>query len=216
MTSTRLSKTFTTLLRMQSAMTLKTGAGPQNVHSIKTHGSTTIAKNSNRLFALLSGKITHRRKPHFSHLSESIIRALFNVKKAPQQATSDEINHMNTNNPDVYWQSAPNNHIDLEIFSQHYKESTSPDMDNNFDYEYMTKIASFIPSCDSENESCYNEYVHEIINAPCTADELSNVLHKENVIKRVISTGYLQTFINTTQTYCIIQFLHYLTKFSKR
>ena len=44
----------------------------------KTHGSTAIAKSSNLPFALLSGKIIHRRKPH---LSESVIRALFNVKK---------------------------------------------------------------------------------------------------------------------------------------
>ena len=93
---------------------------------------------------------------------------------------------MNTNNPADYWQfwrrykgnSAQYNHIDWETFSQQYKDSASPDTDNTFDYEYMTKIASFIQSCDSENKSCYNEYVHEIMNAPFTADELSHVLHK--------------------------------------
>ena len=103
-----------------------------------------------------------------------------------EQALADEIDRMNTNNPADYLQfgrrykgkSAQNNHIDLETFSQHYKESARPDTDDNFDYEYMIKIASFIQSCDSENESCYNEYVHENMNAPFTADELSHVLHK--------------------------------------
>ena len=42
----------------------------------------------------------------------------------------------------------------------------------------MIKIASFIQPCDSENKLCYNEYVHEIMNAPFTAEELYHVLHK--------------------------------------
>ena len=93
---------------------------------------------------------------------------------------------MHTENPTEYWgfwrryRKPPqnNNHIDIDTFTRHYKKMSKPNVNHNFDYEYMNKISSFIDKCSSENVLCHNQYIDDIMNAPISEDELSYVLRK--------------------------------------
>ena len=93
---------------------------------------------------------------------------------------------MHTENPTEYWgfwrryRKPPqnNNHIDIDTFTRHYKKMSKPNVNHNFDYEYMNKISSFIDKCSSENMLCHNQYIDDIMNAPISEDELSYVLRK--------------------------------------
>ena len=113
-------------------------------------------------------------------------RTLQRKKRQYKQGIAYELEHMNTNDPAEYWKfwrryksnHQNNNHISIDTFNRHYMEMSKPTRNNNFDYEYMAKISTFIDNCSSENDFCHNEYIDEIMNAPITETELACALRR--------------------------------------
>ena len=107
-------------------------------------------------------------------------------KRQFHHALAAEVEQMHTENPTEYWgfwrryrkPHQNNNHIDIDTFTRHYKKMSKPNVNHNFDYEYMNKISSFIDKCSSENVLCHNQYIDDMMNAPISEDELSYVLRK--------------------------------------
>ena len=68
-------------------------------------------------------------------------------------------------------------------------EMSKPTGDNNFDYEYMAKISTFIDNCSSENDFCHNEYIDEIMNVPIIETELACALRRAKCGKASSADG---------------------------
>ena len=125
------------------------------------------------------------KSPETASIRKRYKQLIQRKKRQFNQSVAKEVDQMHSDNVVEYWKfwrrfrkNPQNNHIDIDIFSNYYKETSQPNYDHNFDYKFMDKITSFIDECSPDNTFCHDKLVDEMMNAPISETELSFVLCK--------------------------------------
>lgn len=107
-------------------------------------------------------------------------------KRRYQQNLAINVADMHVKNPNDFWKylkklrvkqtNIPD--IDLETFTNHFKENSKPPQLPDFDYDFMDKLSNYINDYNDNTSLDRDDTVNDIINAPITVDELHLSLKK--------------------------------------
>ena len=132
-------------------------------------------------------------------------------KRHYQLQVALSLNAMHGTRPSDYWQywkslkkqSGPDNLcIELDTFTNHYRDNSIPTFNANFDYAIIDKISEAM-SRHSGDDPLYDdasmETINDILNAPISELKSKNRLRSQRTKRHVEKTGYQLNFLNTAK-----------------